>query len=172
MPSTKQPTPGDYIAKELIAAKTAGQSFLQASLSSFIDVRLEHWLQANGFYLQAGEPITAATPEAKVSPAEAIYAAYPRKVGKMAALKAIQKAISAHAIAGMGHVTGKAAGEAILKATVAYAAAVATWPARDRAYIPHASTWFNRGSYLDDPKEWQRGHSAVTNTTARDYSKV
>lgn len=174
MPYTKQPTPGDYIAKELIAAKSAGQSFLQASLSSFIDVRLEHWLQANGFYLQAGQPITAAipaTPEAKVSPAEAIYAAYPRRVGKTAALKAIQKALQRIKDEYLISV-GQTPESFLLEQTKKYAAAVSKWPSRDRQFIPMTTTWFNQGRYLDDPSEWQRQHASSVGPTARDYTRL
>lgn len=77
--------------------------------------------------------------------AEDVYNAYPRKVGRSAAIKAIQKA-------------GKGVGmERLLKAVKAYAEATSRWPAEERQYIPHPATWFNRGSYDDDPKEWERG---------------
>ena len=74
--------------------------------------------------------------------AEDIYAAYPRKVAKKDALKAICNAM-------------KTAGrEKLLVATKRYAAAMAKCPLEDRKYIPHPATWFNRGSYDDDPAEW------------------
>lgn len=166
MPHTQHITPGDYIAAELIAQKAQGRSFNRTSLGPYIDVLLEKWNQT--------APTAAApdTPKADLTPAEAIYAAYPRKVGKMAALKAITTAISSRATDGMEKLSKSEAALILLEKTRAFAAAVATWPARDRPFIPHPATWFNRGSYLDDPKEWQRGHSATTNTTARDYTKV
>ena len=37
-----------------------------------------------------------------------------------------------------------------------YADATTRWPVADRQFIPHPATWFNRGSYDDDPKEWSR----------------
>ena len=74
--------------------------------------------------------------------AEDIYAAYPRKVAKKDALKAICNAMKA---------TGR---ERLLVATKRYAAAMAKCPLEDRKYIPHPATWFNRGSYDDDPAEW------------------
>jgi len=83
--------------------------------------------------------------------AEDIYAAYPRKVGKQAALKAIEKA----------HKSQYKTMWMLLQLTQAYAAAVAQWPAADKQYVPHPATWFNRGSYDDDPKEWQRGAAAT-----------
>ena len=50
----------------------------------------------------------------------------------------------------------------LLDRVTAYAAAVATWPEADRQFIPHPATWFNRGSYDDDPATWQRrGATAV-----------
>ena len=82
--------------------------------------------------------------------AEDIYAAYPRKVGKQAAVKAINKA--AKRVGSLSE---------LLFCTKAYAAATATWPAADKQFIPHPATWFNRGSYDDDPKEWVRGAAAT-----------
>jgi len=77
--------------------------------------------------------------------AQDIYSAYPRKVGKADALKAISKALKAKSPADL------------LAATQAYAEAVKTWPEADKCYIPHPATWFNRGSYDDDPATWKRG---------------
>lgn len=78
-------------------------------------------------------------------PPYAIYAAYPRKVGKQAAIKAIQKAAR------------DVGADRLYKATLAYAEATTRWPEADKQYIPHPATWFSRGSYDDDPKEWERG---------------
>lgn len=76
--------------------------------------------------------------------AERIYLAYPRRIGKQAALKAITKALRA---------VGQ---DKMLAATEAYASAVSRWAESDRKYVPHPATWFNRGSYDDDPREWER----------------
>ena len=74
--------------------------------------------------------------------AEDIYAAYPRKVAKKDALRAICNAM-------------KTAGrEKLLASTKLYAAAMAKCPLEERKFIPHPATWFNRGSYDDDPAEW------------------
>lgn len=89
------------------------------------------------------------------SRALAVYQAYPRHVGKTKALKAIEQAI-------------KAGGADILERTTAYALAVAKWPASEKQFVPHPATWFNRGSYLDDPKEWQRGKE--TQAKANNYT--
>lgn len=80
--------------------------------------------------------------------AEDIYAAYPRKVGKQAAIKAIQK-------------WGKLGLPNLLAKTKAFAACVAQWPEADKKFCPHPATWFNRGSFDDDPKEWVRGAAAT-----------
>lgn len=78
--------------------------------------------------------------------AEAIYAIYPKKVGKTAALKAIEKILKA------GTLT-----ELELQASVrAYAAAVSKWPEQDKTFVPHPATWFNQGRYADDPATWIR----------------
>lgn len=168
MPTSTHTTPGQYISTELMDAKRKGESFTQPQLAARIDVLLETWNQVNA--CPRAECLAPAEP-VKID-AEAIYQAYPRKIGKKAALKAITTAISADTIAGTG-AEGKANTAArLLKATKAYASAVAAWPAKDREYVPHPSTWFNRGSYLDDPKEWQRDHPSSFNATARDYSKI
>lgn len=87
---------------------------------------------------------------AQITAAE-IYAAYPRKVAKPAALKAIEKALKAarkeDSISGAAN---------LLKAVQAYAEAVSQWPKDARQFVPHPATWFNRGSYTDDPSEWER----------------
>jgi hypothetical protein len=73
--------------------------------------------------------------------AEAIYQAYPKHVGKKAALKAIAKALE--------HVMQ----EYLLAAVTEYAAAVA---GSDKQYIPHPATWFNHRRWEDDRDEWKR----------------
>jgi hypothetical protein len=79
--------------------------------------------------------------------AEAIYAIYPKKVGKTAALKAIVKVLKLP-----GGPT-----ELELQATVkAYRDAVAKWDEQDKTFVPHPATWFNQGRYADDPATWIR----------------
>lgn len=75
---------------------------------------------------------------------ERIYEAYPRKVGRQDAIKAIRKCCMA------------ASGDAILESTIAYARAVSQWPPGEEQFVPHPSTWFNRGSFTDDPQTWNR----------------
>ena len=78
------------------------------------------------------------------TPAERIYDIYPRKQGRKAALKAITAAL-------------KTVAAAVLEERVtAYAAAVDDWSPEQRQYVPHPATWFNRGSWEDDPETWKR----------------
>ncbi len=90
---------------------------------------------------QSTDPSAAPTKDVA---AEAIYDLYPRKQGRKDALKAIRAAMKL-----------KPAAE--LETSVrSYAAAVRAWPEQDRQFVPHPATWFNRGSYDDDPATWQR----------------
>lgn len=78
-----------------------------------------------------------------------IYEAYPRKIARDDALKAIRRAVE----------DGNATVVGMLQATQGYAQAVSRWPHSyrfkdGRDLCPHPATWFNRGSYQDDPKEW------------------
>lgn len=100
------------------------------------------------------DPVPSAVPT-KADVAEPIYLAYPRRQGRQAAFKAIHSAMRVNPY------------ERLLERTQAYAAAVALWPAPDRErYVPHPATWFNRGSFDDDPATWQRNVSPPTNGRA------
>lgn len=84
--------------------------------------------------------------------AEAIYALYPRKQGRTAALKAITKALKSSGLTELemqGHVR-------------AFAAAVKTWPADDHRFVPLPATWFNQGRWTDDPSTWVRTESTAS----------
>lgn len=74
-----------------------------------------------------------------------IYEAYPRRQGKQDALKAIAKTIKA----GIDS-------KHLLERTKAFATAAGKWNVEDRQFIPHPATWFNRGSFDDDPSTWVR----------------
>lgn len=79
------------------------------------------------------------------SDAEKIYQAYPRHVGKAVAIKAIFKALST--LDYEDPVT------ALLNRVREFAGS----PAGNKGeHTPHPATWFNRNSFLDDPKEWER----------------
>jgi hypothetical protein len=94
--------------------------------------------------LGGGEPMVTA---------EDIYGAYPRKVGRTAAIKAINKVPSKWRDGGF------AMRKHLLERTKAFAAAVQTWPESEKKFCPHPATWFNRGSYDDNPAEWSRGQA-------------
>jgi len=68
--------------------------------------------------------------------AHLIYSAYPRKVGRPAALKAIIRALD------------KVPYDELLKSVEAYAAEQA---GKDPQYIPHPTTWFNQERWADVP---------------------
>ena len=71
--------------------------------------------------------------------AESVYEAYPRKVGRPVALRAIARALTT-----TDH-------ETLLKATVAYAEARR---GQDQQFTPMPATWFNQQRYLDEPSTW------------------
>lgn len=78
--------------------------------------------------------------------AEQIYSLYPKKVGKTAALRAIERVLKA----------GRVPPEDLVVCVRNYARATADWSPEDRAYIPNPATWINQGRYDDDPTEWLR----------------
>jgi hypothetical protein len=79
--------------------------------------------------------------------AERIYQEYPRKIARAAAFKAIKAAIKRM----QERDKNEDAVAFLLERTRLFAAS----PAGNRGrFTPHASTWFNRESYLDDEQEW------------------
>lgn len=78
--------------------------------------------------------------------AEDIYAAWPVKKARGAAIPAITKALK------------KVDGAVLLKAVQDLAAAFAKWPVAERQYLPMCSTFMNQERWLDDPATWQRGN--------------
>lgn len=76
--------------------------------------------------------------------AEEVYRAYPRKVGRPDAIKAISKAIKKHGF------------ENVLSITQDYAVSRI---GRDEKFTPHPATWFNQERYLDDPSTWTPNES-------------
>lgn len=103
---------------------------------------------------QAGD--AGSTPAGSTITADAIYAAYPRKVGRGAAIKAIQKAAKLIGPKATS-MTRFCPYAVLLERTQAFAKATASWPEADRHFICHPATWFNQERYNDDPKEWERG---------------
>ena len=71
-----------------------------------------------------------------------IYQAYPRKVSKPAAMKAIRRALT------------RVKAERLLDRTRAYARVWAQAPANRKRFIPYPATWFNQEQYNDSESEW------------------
>jgi len=74
------------------------------------------------------------------SEAEQIYAAYPYKVGRPVALRAITKALRNHTF------------DFLLERTQEFAKI----RNGDKSFIPNPSTWFNQERFNDDPSTWKR----------------
>jgi len=77
--------------------------------------------------------------KAEAEHVEAVYAAYPKKVAKKAAQKAIRRALME-----VGY-------ETLLERVQAYSEAT---KGQDRQFIPFPASWFNAGRYADDPETW------------------
>lgn len=94
----------------------------------------------------------------------AIYATYPRHVGRDAAFKAIGKAAM--------RMKDKEPNALLylLERTKLFSAAVSLWSEEDRKFIPHPATWYNQGRYDDNPREWERGSPKAA--TTRNYAKL
>lgn len=110
-------------------------------------------------------PPTAASRPVR-NPVEAIYQAYPRKVGKGEAVKAIRRAISNMQAAGRSE---RAAQEYLFVRTAAYARSPA---GRNGEFTPHPATWFNRGSFDDDEQEWQRPGDANAMNGRKNFGEL
>lgn len=80
--------------------------------------------------------------------ADKIYTAYPKKVGKADALKAIEKALRIRTF------------EFLMEATQAYAAART---GQDPQFTPHPASWFNAGHYDDDRTAWAQSGNQKSN---------
>ena len=89
--------------------------------------------------------------------ADIIYAAYPRKVAKPAAVKAIQRALR------------KASPIHLLERTKAYALATAD---SDPQFIPYPATWFNQQRYNDDPATWGSGNGKPSKKALRTFEDI
>jgi hypothetical protein len=136
---SKWPPPPKEIEKELEVNRTNPQDFDSIPQES------------------AAERFKILPPSPSPSPlAIAIYEAYPRKVGRPAALNKIVKAM------------GKINHAELLIRTQAYASAVAEWPESEKIFIPHPATWFNQERYNDDPVTWKRNENTKHSTSVRD----
>jgi hypothetical protein len=77
---------------------------------------------------------------------ELIYEAYPRKVGRPNALRAIYKAVTKYGV------------DRILDRTKAYALARA---GEEPGFTPYPAVWFNQERFEDDPSTWKSNGGAV-----------
>jgi hypothetical protein len=86
---------------------------------------------------------------------ESIYARFPRKEGRGAAIAAIRKAIGRLKEGeGAQPMTWQEAIAFLIDRTESFANSPAG-KRPDRSKIPHPSTWFNQQRYLDDSEAWQ-----------------
>lgn len=93
-------------------------------------------------------------PIAQLALSDEVYKCYPRKVGKRKATEAIMAAIAR--LRGGEYKGQKVTLERAVSGLKERATLFAESPAGKLGRLtPHAATWFNRSSYLDDPKEWQ-----------------
>ena len=91
---------------------------------------------------------------------EAVYAAYPRKIGKAAALKSINKALTK--IAKRPDISDPAGW--LLERVQMFAQSSA---GRAGKFTPHPSTWFNQARFDDDPREWGKSNGNPDDNAAR-----
>lgn len=90
--------------------------------------------------------------ESGLSRHEEIYRAFPLKVARLDAMKAIAKALERLRSGESPAVTPEMAEEFLLAAVKEFASS----PAGNRGkFTPHPATWFNKGRYLDDRATWK-----------------
>lgn len=106
---------------------------------------------SNGVRHERSEPLISVPTDA-----ETVYEAYPRKIGKQDALKAIAKVLKTKGL------------PEVLTAVRLFAAETAKWSDDEKRFIPHPATWFNRGSHEDDPQTWKR-HGNSENRNGRSF---
>lgn len=122
--------------------------------------RVLNWLKYDAIRTRADVAIRVARHRRNVAISEAdqrdaviIYEAYPRKIGRPNALRAITKALKTKPP------------KELLDATARYARAVSG--ILEEKFIPHPATWFNQERYNDDPATWApRGNSSQPHKTS------
>jgi hypothetical protein len=106
------------------------------------------------------------------SQVEEIYETYPRKTGKRQALKAINAAIK-RVENGEYKNEKRSQSEAIAGIKNRTAMFAQSSAGRRGQFTPHPATWFNRSSYLDDPKSWDcEEPEPVSNKRTRTEQRV
>jgi hypothetical protein len=99
--------------------------------------------------------------------AEELYQAYPRKVGKAAAKRAIDRTLKTLRARAAAPPEGGSWGDWLLSIVNAYAEARRAVTSRDPEairYTPHPAKWFNAGRYDDDPRESERERASNRST--------
>jgi hypothetical protein len=91
-------------------------------------------------------------PLSETEKCETLYRAYPRRIGKAEAMKAIAKALK------------KATYIDLLEAVMEFAASPA---GQQGEFTPHPATWFNREQWNDDREEWRRERDRGTGKASR-----
>ncbi len=89
--------------------------------------------------------------------AEMIYAAWPVKKARGAAITAIKKAMK------------KEKPEELLAAVKELAACYANWPATEKQYLPMCSTFMNQERWADDRATWRKGAAAAPSQFTKKY---
>lgn len=114
----------------------------QANSKHFVEYEIENEVVLNvyGFGLDTS--------------ADLIYGAYPRKVGRGAAIEKIKRAIQKIAEGECGQRMSLGDAAKFLHEIVAIYARSPAGNAGE--YTPHPATWFNQSRYMDDAKDWNR----------------
>lgn len=154
--STCDPRAGREIPAPFTLPANPRDPFARFLFDSFAEYRREHgsfmeskWIELCTLWHDQWHAARRKRQGLTVSPAcHRLYALYPRKIGKNAALKAIGKALE------------KESEEKLVTAVNRFKFATDRWPREERQFIPHPATWFNEGRFDDDPSEWDRGHSS------------
>lgn len=175
---TSNDTPGQHCARWLRSAKDKAKEtntvLTWPEVAKIIDATLtglNYFKHVNPPVVDDPKPPIEAQNTLVPTP-EGIYAAYPRKVGRKAAVEAIKRAIKRINADPTWKQVGFVSAEMFLwNRTTLFAGAVDKWPADERNYCPHPATWFNQGRYDDEPKEWLRGNAPAPSTT-KDYSRI
>ena len=115
---------------------TAAAKIKDAKLRAFNENRVLSWERIADIIDQCAANV--GKPKSVATGAEEVYQAYPRKKGKLTALKAIERASKIMPM------------DQLLAITKAYAEECERTK-QDMQYVPHPSTWFNQGHYLNEP---------------------
>jgi uncharacterized protein YdaU (DUF1376 family) len=116
--------------------------------------------------LSTANAVSPRTDSGKSDPIEEIYKAYPRKVGRRSAVKAITAAIQRVKARGMPI---REAEVYLYRRVQAYARSPA---GNDGSGTPHPATWFNDERYEDDQDQWQVKNSERGTSGNRQESRT